>query len=205
MYTFSILGFFDTPFFSFFMGPLTLSYKPAHSLTYSQLLSSMRSSILSLSISLFHCFFVALNSPSTITAALMFEYLRWLTTAFRLWRRAETFGWDWVFFLLVTCFATAPRCVHMGSPSHVEGRGAAYLCYWFSHWLRFSFGKWKHAVCRKQDLELSLWDVCMSWNVLVHRKKKKKNPFGCSNNVMRCWKCSPVSVLYIASYQSLTC
>lgn len=40
MYTFSILGFFDTPFF---IGPLTFGYKPAHSLTNSQLLSSTRS------------------------------------------------------------------------------------------------------------------------------------------------------------------
>lgn len=83
-------------------------------------------------------------------------------------KRTQTFGWRLNLFLSVTCFTTAPCCVHMGSLSHIEGRGAAYLCYWFSHWLRSLFGKWKHAVCRKPDLDFSLWDVC---NVLVHRQE----------------------------------
>lgn len=40
-----------TFFFSFFMRPLTLSYKPAHSLTYSQLLSTMHTFLLPLPVS----------------------------------------------------------------------------------------------------------------------------------------------------------
>lgn len=158
-------------FFSFFMRPLTFSSKPVHSLSYSQLLFSTCASFLPLFLSPFFFFplwFIALNSHSTITAALRYEYLNnsllSVEKSTNIWLRRDL-------FLLVTCFTIAPCCVHMVSPSHIEGTGAAYLCYWFSHWLRSSFGKWKHAVCRKRDLEFSFWDVCMPWNVLVHRQE----------------------------------
>lgn len=138
-----------TFFFSFFMRPLTLSSKLA--LTYSQLLSNMHSSILSLPISLSQYNHLILIPQLPWCTNI---YL-WLTTAFLSLEKSRNIWARLDLFLLVICFAAAPCCVHMGSPSHVEGRGAAYLCYWFSHWLRSSFGKWKHAVCRKRDLEMS--------------------------------------------------
>lgn len=103
-------------------------------------------------------FHIPLNFHSTITVTLRYEYflMSYDLSLCSVEKKLDL-------FLLVTCFATAPCCVHMGSPSHIEGRGAAYLCYWFSHWLRSSFGKWKHVVCRKQDLELEMSACLKMW------------------------------------------
>lgn len=156
-------------------------------LTHLQLLSCMRSSLLFPPVSLVHSHFILsliwINSHSTMEVTWMCEYWRLIIkqTAFCLWKTTEIF--DWIFFLFVTCSSIAPCCIHMGSLSHIEGRGG----YWFSHCLCSSFGNWKHAVCRKRDLEL----VCKSWNVLLHWKKKLT--WLLLQNV-KSWKCSVVSV-----------
>lgn len=106
----------------FFMGPLTFSYKPAHSLTYSQLLSSTRSSFPSLPV-----------SPLLTSFGLTSRFTKGMNIYWRLVikqrpfvrvRGQKTLALRLFFFSLsATCSTTAPCCVHMGSPSHIEGRG----------------------------------------------------------------------------------
>lgn len=138
----------------FFMGPLTFSYKPAHSLTYSQLLSSTRSSFPSLPVS---PLLTSLRLTSRFTKR--YEYLlttRDQTAAFCPCARAENTRFE-TFFFFPSQRHVPPQhpAVSIWVHRHTSrAEGPAYLCYWFSHWLRSSFGKWKHAVSRKRDLEL---------------------------------------------------
>lgn len=163
----SLIHLFFPPAFSWDLWPSATNLY-THSLTHSCCLA--RALLLSLPISnsfsvfFFPLWFMPLKTQNYRNLQVQILEQR----AFVCVRRTQTFGWRLNLFLSVTCFTTAPCCVHMGSLSHIEGRGAAYLCYWFSHWLRSLFGKWKHAVCRKPDLDFSLWDVC---NVLVHRQE----------------------------------
>lgn len=114
-----------TVFFSssFFLRPLTSATNLyTHSLTHSCCLA--RALLLSLLISdffsvFFPLWFIPLKTKNYRNLDVQILEQR----AFVCFRRAQTFGWRLNLFLSVTCFTTAPCCVHMGSLSHIEGRG----------------------------------------------------------------------------------
>lgn len=168
-------------FSSSFLGPLTLSYKPAHTLTYSQLLSSMRSSFLCRFLSFSHYLllrWIALNSYSTITATLIYEYLLVIHNsllyvevfpslwhvlpqhpAVCIWVHCHTFRAEGLLICAIDfLIGSAPRLVN------------------------------ENMLCAGNQTWSFLWNVCMSLCL------GEKVSFGCSYNVLRCWKCSPVSV-----------
>lgn len=123
-----------TFFFALDLWPLARKlHSLTHSLTYSHCLTCVVPLLPVFQfIHLFSCL-VAANSQYKIKGTLRREYLLmihdWLASHITLFlcQEKQKHSTESIFFplpLSVVCFATAPCCIHLGSPSHIGGTGA---------------------------------------------------------------------------------